>query len=171
MKDEANDFLKKSGELYELNKRKWRKILKEKGLEFSEDIYNDSILKTYDAILKKETDILNCVGYWFQSFLNNTKRDEKYARNQIVEDEDVFDILKDKEYEEEKNNNYYSTLSDILLIIYNKFDRKTFETFRLHLLCNMSYEQIDALTGLKDSKYRITKVKRFINDNRQIFNS
>jgi hypothetical protein len=138
MKDEANDFLKKSGELYELNKRKWRKILKEKCLEFSEDIYNDSILKTYDAILKKETNITECVGYWFQTFINNTKRDEQYAINKLTDyDVDVFEYLNDKEYEEEKINNYYSTLSDILLIIYNKFDRKTFETFRLHLLCNM----------------------------------
>ena len=165
MEKAAQEFLIKSGELYELNKRKWKKILKEKGLEFSEDIYNDSILKTYDAILKKETDILNCVGYWFQSFLNNTMRDEKYARNQMTDDVDVFEVLKDKEDEENKINVYISTISDILFKVRKQFDRKTFETFRMYLLCGMSYEQLDNLTGT-DSKLKISKVRKWINDNK-----
>lgn len=165
MKDEANDFLKKSGELYELNKRKWSKILKEKGLEFSEDIYNDSILKTYDAILKKETNMDECVGYWYQTFLNNTKRDEKYARNQMTDDVDVFEILKDKEYEDGKINVYISSISDILLSVRRHFDRKTFETFRMYLLCGMPYEQLDNLIGT-DSKLKISKVRKWIHDNK-----
>ena len=164
MEKTAQEFLIKSGELYEMNKRKWKKILKEKGLEFSEDIYNDSILKTYDAILKKETDILNCVGYWFQSFLNNTMRDEKYARNKSIEVE-VNEIIKKKD-EENEVNLYYSIISDILLMVRKQFSRKTFEVFRMYLLCGMSYEQLDALTGLTDSKIRISKVRKWLNDNK-----
>lgn len=165
MKDEANDFLKKSGELYELNKRKWSKILKEKGLEFSEDIYNDAILKTYDAILKKETNMIEGVGYWFQTFINNTKRDKLYARNK-VDSSDAKVVLKEKEDKENEVNLYYSTISSILLKVRKNFDRKTFEAYRMYLLCDMSYEQLNILTGMNDCKQRINKVRKWLNDNK-----
>lgn len=107
-----------------------------------------------------------CVGYWFQSFLNNTMRDEKYARNKIVDDEDVFDILKGKEDKENEVNLYYSTISSILLKVRKKFDRKTFEVYRMYLLCDMSYEQLNILTGMNDCKLRINKVRKWLNDNK-----
>lgn len=166
MEKAANEFLTKAGELYEINKRKWSKIIKDKGYDFSEDIYNDSIIKTYDAIIKKEIDTTDYLGYWYKTFINNTKRDEKYARNQIVDDEDVFDILKGKEDEESKINVYISAISNILLLVRKQFDRKTFETFRMYLLCGMSYEQLDNLTGMNDSKTRISKVRKWLNDNK-----
>jgi hypothetical protein len=166
MEKAANEFLTKAGELYENNKRKWSKIIKDKGYDFSEDIYNDSIIKTYDAIIKKEIDTTDYLGYWYKTYINNTKRDEKYARNQIVDDEDVFDILKGKEDEESKINVYISAISDILLKVRKQFDRKTFETFRMYLLCGMSYEQLDNLTGMNDSKTRISKVRKWLNDNK-----
>lgn len=166
MEKAAQDFLRQSGELYENNKRKWSKIIKDKGYDFSEDIYNDSIIKVYDAIIKKEIDTTDYLGYWYQTFINNTKRDEKYARNQIVDDEDIFDILKDKEDEESKINVYISAISDILLKVRKQFDRKTFETFRMYLLCGMSYEQLDNLTGMNDTKIRISKVRKWLNDNK-----
>lgn len=170
MEKAANEFLTKVGELYENNKRKWSKIIKDKGYDFSEDIYNDSIIKTYDAIIKKEIDTTDYLGYWYQTFINNTKRDEKYARNKIVDDEDVFDILKGKEDEESKINVYISAISDILLKVRKQFDRKTFETFRMYLLCGMSYEQLDNLTGMNDSKTRISKVRKWLNDNKIQYN-
>lgn len=170
MEKAANEFLTKAGELYENNKRKWSKIIKDKGYDFSEDIYNDSIIKTYDAIIKKEIDTTDYLGYWYKTFINNTKRDEKYARNQIVDNEDVFDILKGKEDEESKINVYISAISDILLLVRKQFDRKTFETFRMYLLCGMSYEQLDNLTGMNDSKTRISKVRKWLNDNKIQYN-
>lgn len=170
MEKAANEFLTKAGELYENNKIKWSKIIKDKGYDFSEDIYNDSIIKTYDAIIKKEIDTTDYLGYWYKTFINNTKRDEKYARNKIVDNEDVFDILKGKEDEESKINVYISAISDILLLVRKQFDRKTFETFRMYLLCGMSYEQLDNLTGMNDSKTRISKVRKWLNDNKIQYN-
>lgn len=169
MEKAANDFLIQSGNMYEVNKKKWKKILKDKGYVFSEDIYNDSIIKTYDAIIKKEVDTTDYMGYWYKTFINNTKRDEQYAINKLTYyDVDVFDVLKDKESEETNVNIYYSTISSILLKIRNKFERKTFETFRMYLLCGMSYEQLDNLTGMNDSKMRISKVRKWLNDNKEI---
>lgn len=162
MEKAAKEFLEQSGRLYETNKKKWKTLLKDKGLVFSEDIYNDSILKTYEAILKKEVDG-DYMGYWYQTFLNNSKRDVKYSYHKR-EDVDVFDVLKEKEYEESNVNLYYSTISVILSKVKEQFDRKTFEVYRMYLLCNMSYEQLNSLTGLHDCKERISKVRKWIND-------
>lgn len=162
MEKAAKEFLEQSGRLYETNKKKWSKNLKDKGYDFDEDIYNDSIIKTYDAILKKEVDG-DYIGYWYQTFLNNTKRELKYSRHK-KEDVDVYDILKTKEDEESSVNLYYSTISVILSKVKKQFDKKTFEVYRMYLLCNMSYEQLDCVTGLCDSKIRISKVRKWLND-------
>ena len=77
---------------------------------------------------------------------------------------DVFEILKEKEYEESNVNLYYSTISVILSKVKEQFDRKTFEVYRMYLLCNMSYEQLNSLTGLHDCKERISKVRKWLND-------
>ena len=163
MEKAAKEFLAEAGRLYEKNKKKWSKILSDKGLSFNEDIYNDSIIKTYDAIIKKEADTNDYLGYWYKTFLNNSMRDNKYAYHNRVEEE-ASQILKEREYEENQVNLYYSAISSILYKVKQKFDRKTFEVFRMYLLCNMSYEQLDSLTGL-DSKQRISKVRKWLNDN------
>lgn len=163
MEKAAKEFLAEAGRLYEKNKKKWSKVLTDKGLSFNEDIYNDSIIKTYDAIIKKEIDTTDYLGYWYQTFINNTRRDTKYAYHNRVDD-DVNEILKEREYEETQVNLYYSAISSILYKVKQNFDRKTFETFRMYLLCNMSYEQLDNLTGMNDSKQRISRVKKWLND-------
>lgn len=162
MEKAAKEFLEQSGRLYETNKVKWRKMLADKGLEFSEDIYNDSIIKTYDAILKKEVDTTDYLGYWYQTFLNNTKRDLKYSYHKKTTD-DVNDILKEKTTDESEINLYYSAISTILLKVKHKFDLKTFEVFRMYLLCNTSYEKLNELTGLKDCRERISRVRKWLN--------
>ena len=165
MEKAANDFLAKSGELYEVNKRKWRKIVEDKGCNFSEDIYNDSIIKTYNAIIKKEIDTTDYLGYWYKTFINNTKREKKYAHNKAVK-VDISQIMQKKDDEENQVNLYYSLITNILLMVSKQFDRKTFETFRMYLLCGMSYEQLNNLTGMTDSKARINKVRKWLNDNK-----
>ena len=133
MEKAAKEFLEQSGRLYETNKKKWKTLLKDKGLSFNEDIYNDSILKTYEAILKKEVDA-DYMGYWYTTFINNTKRQTQYSHTKKKEDIDPFEVLKEKEYEENNINLYYSTISVILSKVKDKFDRKSFEVFRMYLL-------------------------------------
>lgn len=76
---------------------------------------------------------------------------------EFIEEEDV---LKEKE---ESINLYYSTISTILSKVKHQFGRKTFEVFRMYLLCDMSYEKLDEVMGLSDSKERIIKVIKWLN--------
>ena len=158
MEKRAREFLELSGRLYEANKNKWKKMVD----GFDEDVYNDTILKVYDSILKGEDIEGDLVGYWFKSFKTNIKRYKDYSYEKNKDTKDVIEYLKGKEDEENRVNVYYSEISDILLKVKHKFDRKTFEIFRMYLLCNVSYERLDELTGL-DSKERISKVRRWLN--------
>ena len=158
MEKRAREFLELSGRLYEANKNKWKKMVN----DFDEDVYNDTILKVYDSILKGEDIEGDLVGYWFKSFKTNIKRYKDYSYEKNKDTKDVLEYLKGKEDEENRVNVYYSEISDILLKVKQKFDRKTFQIFRMYLLCNVSYERLDELTGL-DSKERISKVRRWLN--------
>lgn len=153
MEKRAKEFMDLAGKMYEQNKRKWSNIVE----DFDEDIYSDTIVKVYESILKGADTDGDLQGYWFKSFKNNLNKNHKTI-NKVDSD-----TIKEKEEEENKVNIYYSTISDILIKVKQKFDRKTFEIFRMYLLCNMSYEQLDKLTGV-DSKERISKVRKWLND-------
>ena len=160
MEKRAKEFLELSGKLYTTNKNKWKTMVD----GFDEDIYNDTIIKVYESILKGADTQGDLNGYWFKSFKNNLNRNKYYSHKKKRDDTDVIELLKDKEYEENNVNLYYSTISDILLKVKHKFDRKTFEVFRMYLLCDMSYEQLNSITGLCDCKERISRVKKWINE-------
>jgi hypothetical protein len=164
MEKRAKEFLELSGRLYTTNKENWKKMVD----GFDEDVYNDTILKVYDSILKGADTQGDLNGYWFKSFKNNLNRNKDYSHKKKRDDTDVIELLKDKEYEENNVNLYYSTISDILLKVKHNFNRKTFEVFRMYLLCNMSYEQLDNITGLCDCKERISKVRKWLNGKTQV---
>lgn len=153
MEKRAKEFMDLAGKMYEQNKRKWSNIVE----DFDEDIYSDTIVKVYESILKGADTNGDLQGYWFKSFKNNLNKNHKTITKVNS------DTIKEKEEEENKVNIYYSTISDILIKVKRKFDRKTFEVFRMYLLCNMSYEQLDKLTGV-DSKERISRVRKWLND-------
>lgn len=164
MEKRAKEFLELSGKLYVKNREKWKTMVD----GFDEDIYNDTIIKVYESILKGAYTEGDLVGYWFKSFKNNLNRNKDYSHKKNKDDIDVMDVLKEKEYEENNINLYYSTISDILLKVKHQFNRKTFEVFRMYLLCNMSYEKLNELTGLSDCKERISKVRRWLDGRKDI---
>ena len=163
MQKEADEFLKRSAKVYTINRENWTKQLKKKGYEFSEDIYNDSIIKVYDAIIKKEVEG-DYMGYWYTTFFNNTKRDLKYAYHNTDKTIDVFDYLDEKIDEQSEKILYNELISTILFKVRNKFSRKEFELFRVYLLCNISYDTLAELTGIKTAKEKIMKIKKYINE-------
>lgn len=164
MEKRAKEFLELSGKLYVKNREKWKTMVD----GFDEDIYNDTIIKVYESILKGADTEGDLVGYWFKSFKNNLNRNKDYSHKKNKDDIDVMDVLKEKEYEENNINLYYSTISNILLKVKSQFNRKTFEVFRMYLLCNMSYEKLNELTGLSDCKERISKVRRWLDGRKDI---
>ena len=147
----ADEFLKFSGEHYNELKKKWSARLKKQGLKFSEDIYNDTIIKVYDH-LNKEEYTGDIEGYLYKSFLQNSKRDMEYSYHKRDDDVDVFDYLKDLPVEdrgimlcdiEDKIKPLNDTDKHILLIYY---------------LTDTTYKELEELTGIKDIRYKLKTI-------------
>lgn len=148
------EFLEYAGKHYEENRKKWVKRLDKLGLKFSEDIYNDTILKVYEKVGEYSGDI---DGYWYQSFLNNTKRDIKYSYHNRDEDIDVLKYLDEKPYDPPK---IYTELFKELSKLEEDID---FHLFRFYYLTDMTYKEIEDLTGVKDVRHKIKRIRDMIN--------
>lgn len=157
---------------------KYRQFCKEKYYEWSEDIFQDTIVNCYSAITKKgklqDTTNQGIENYFFKSFKMNIMREKQYARNQKrdlnVEADDV-DVM----YEEWTNNNKEDArtkiVSDmwkdfsclyIMMLVEEQFDDEHFYLFRLKHLCNMTYKQLTDKTGIKGVRQKILDVKQWL---------
>lgn len=157
MQKEADEFMTTAGLLYEGNRKKWRSILKNKGIEFNEDIYNDSILKTYDAILKKEVGS-DYMGYWYKTFLNNSQRDLKYSYHNRDDSVDVIEYLKEFPYEEYKDKT--DTILEVLKMVRDSSTPRGFHLFLMYyMIPEMTYDELKKITGISDVKGIIMRIK------------
>lgn len=167
MEKRAREFLDITAKLYEQNKVKWVHLLSSIGLVFDEDIYNDTIIKVYDKLMNEE-DITSTedevIAYWYQSFVNNIKREKKYARNAKKDDTDVIDILKNKEYVVDATHLYYPTIRMLLQKIQEEFDDSSFHLFKLYYLSDCTFDELSAIVGY-NCKPRIMKMKKWLRDN------
>lgn len=144
----ANEFLNYSGEHYEKNKKKWSARLKKAELSFSEDIYNDSIIKVYEHLLKQEY-TGDIEAYWYQSFLINTKRDAKYSYHKKDDDIDVLEYLDN--FPNEDRDIMLSDIEDKL----NKLTEVEKNILLIYYLTDITIKELEELTNIKDIRYKI----------------
>lgn len=162
MEKRAKEFLELSAALYDTNKKKWTTSLKKLNLKFDEDVYSDSIIKTYDAILKADIDIEGDVlAYWYKCFITNIKRNKQYSINSKKEDIDVIEYLKDKI--DDTPIEQYSVI-ELLTKIKNNFNVKDYHLFKIYYLTNITLEELSSITGY-DVKTKIMKMKKWLKSN------
>lgn len=157
MQKAAEEFLNRAGMLYEVNRVKWSSLLKKQGLKFDEDIYNDSIIKTYDAILKREVEGTDYMGYWYRTFLNNSRRDLDYSYHNRDDDVDVFEYMSSIPYEE------YNDRTDAIDKIVCTLSDKELILVRMHYELKIPYEVIEEMTGVKDVRRYIKRLLEKLN--------
>jgi hypothetical protein len=157
----ATEFLTYAGQQYETNKKKWRQRIKKLGYTFSEDIYNDSIIKVYDNINKDKLNINedNIENYWYISFLNNTKREDKYSSH--TKKDDTIDVYA-----------YLDTIPDELPSVYtfqkdNSITEQQLHLFLIYNLTDITYKELEQLTNITDIKYKIKKITTKMNAYKQ----
>lgn len=151
----ADEFLKYSGEHYNELKKKWSGRLKKEGLTFSEDIYNDSIINTYNYLNKNMGNMLDetsIEGFFYKAFLINTKREKEYAYNSKRDDDlDVLKYLDD----------FPTDDKPILLEDIEGLKRLTpieLNLFFIYYLTDITYTELEELTNIKDVRYKIKTI-------------
>lgn len=174
---QAQQFLMFANDNYEDFKKKWSTHIYERQLDWDEDVFSDTILKVYDYIQKNgiaDDSPQGLANYWFKAFMINIKREKQYSRNAYRDlNVDASEEL-DKEFngEDERKQKIKNDVFDdwltynILLIVEQKFDEKSFYCFRLYYLYKkMTYEKLRQITKVKDCKKRVTTIKKWLQEN------
>jgi DNA-directed RNA polymerase specialized sigma24 family protein len=167
MEKRAKEFLELSAKFYEDNKDKWQRLLIALGLSFDEDIYNDTIIRVYDKLMneedldKTEDEI---IAYWFQSFVNNIKRDKKYSRNSKRDDSDVIDLLRDRAVIIDDSHLYYTTIRMLLEKIKREYKQNDYHLFKMYYLSDFTFDEMKEVLGC-DVKSKIMRMKKWLREN------
>lgn len=147
-----DDFLKYAGEHYEGIKKKWSGRLKKEGLTFSEDIYNDSIIKVYEQLGKQDY-TGDIEAYWYKTFLTNTRREKDYAYNSKRDDDlDVLKYLDD--FPVEDRGLLLSDIEDKLKAL----TPIELNLFLIYYLTDITYTELEELTEIKDVRYKMKTI-------------
>ena len=178
---DSEKFLKFVGENYEKLKYKYYNFCKEKGYNWDEDIFSDTILKVYDSIEKKgglkDNSQYGMECYFFLSYRNNVKRDSMYARN-VKRDKNITSDNVSLLYEDFVNKTSVSSESKLIndlfvdfsvLYILNKveenFSKEHYYLFRIKYLSRLTYKQVAEKTKLKGTRAKIIEVKNWVKEN------
>lgn len=176
---EAETFIERLGEVYEEMKRKMVKYCQLIQLQFDEDVFNETILKCYETIMKQgleDTSDKGCQNYFFKSLIQNLRRERLYARNlkrDIIPDENINDIL--EQYLTSQPTAQDKILSDcykdfavyyIMCRAMENFSDEQFHLFNLKTLGNYTYKQLQQLRpSEKNIRQKVAEVKRWIVEN------
>ena len=160
---------------------KYRQFCKEKNYAWDEDIFQDTILKCYEAIERKgkleDTSNQGIENYFFISFKMNLKREGQYARNQKRDlnyssekissaYEDWYNATKEDSRTKLINDLYkdFATLY-IMTVVEEHFDNEHFYLFKLKQLCGYTYKQLSEKTGIRGARQKVLDVKSWLKNN------
>lgn len=168
MEKRAREFLMITERYYERNKVKWNSLLRSVGLQFNDDVYNDTILNVYEKIEKnnefdEKTDD-EIIAYWYKSFINNLKRCKNYSANKRTDD-DVMEILKDAEYVVENQHLCFATIRLLLNRVKAEYDAQSYHLFKMYyMIPDMTYDELSAIVGF-NVKSKINRMRRWLKEN------
>ena len=160
---------------------KYRQFCKEKNYAWDEDIFQDTILKCYEAIERKgkleDTSNQGIENYFFISFKMNLKREGQYARNQKRDlnyssekissaYEDWYNATKEDSRTKLINDLFvdFSTLY-IMTVVEENFENDYFYLFKLKQLCGYTYKQLSEKTGIRGARQKVLDVKSWLKNN------
>lgn len=148
----ATAFLEYVGEHYEELKKKWSERLKKQGYQFNEDIFQDTILKVHSNIITDEDFNGDIEGYFYKAFIQNTKRDLKYSYHKR---DDTIDVSK---YMDEIPNDDPLILLEEIEDKVKDLDDIEKHLFLIYYMTEITYKDLEDLTGIKGMRYRIKKI-------------
>ena len=147
-----------------------QKYCKNRGLEWSEDTFHLTLLKTLEKERLHDMTDQGILNYIFKAFRTNTLRERQYpwnARRSIIEE---LPDKSDTSPEEREQRIASEVLSDwmaarVLALVAQNFEPDTFNAFRLKSMSDMTYKQLEAKTGLTRTRKKMKEVRDWLRDN------
>lgn len=178
---DQDNFIDYISKHYDELQCKYKAFCQLNGYTWDWDIFQDTILKCFEAIKKKgkleDTTPYGMESYFFISFKLNVKREGQYARNMKRDLNVTSDNINDV-YEEWYNENHttsrqklltdlwkdFSTLY-IMNAVESNFPEEDFYIFKLKTLCNMTYKQVQEKTKAKKVRQRVCDIRNWLKTN------
>ena len=170
-------YLDVVGRRYEELKKICGEVCKKNKEVFSEDIFQDTIIKINDIITKKgQLDDMSDKGilnYFTRSFVNNLrceKRNSYIAKRDLNISEEDMNSKYDEQHSQLKEKLIKDLLEDfsilyIMQTVESNFDSEYFYLYRLKTLCKMTYKEINEKTHIKKAREKICEINRWIKNN------
>jgi len=174
-------FINYINDHYSELKNKYFKFCQEKDYDWSEDVFQNTILKCYQTIEKvgklKDTSSYGIESYFFKSFKNNTLLEPVYARNKKrdynINSDNINDIYENW-YNENLDDARVKIVNDlwkdfatlyIMSRVEQEFDNEHFYLFRIKTLGNLTFKQLAEQTKIKASRLKVIEVQRWLKEN------
>ena len=171
---EAQEWLKAIGECYEEYKKKYFKMFSDLNYNFTEDIFNDTIIACYNSIARnniKDKSLQGYRNYLFRSIKINVNAISNYdKRKDVVDDLTALAEQYENQGEATYNKIKKQLFEDYALIyileqVENNFDTITFHCYRLKTMLPCTYQRLREITKVKDCKKRVVKVNKWLREN------
>ena len=175
--DKAKDFLN-----YVAKNEKELKFILAKNVTYDKDIFddvfNDTIIKVYNSILKNGTDVSDYKNYFFTSlkwtYVLADNRNKKYKNSSVRDYFDNNDIIVEEETEEERFDRIVDTIEIIKNEIKEKYGEWYTTVFFEYYTCKAtegcSYQKLAAKLGItvKQIQMIIQEIKKFVAEDEYI---
>ena len=148
-----------------------------KKIEFSEDIFNDTIIKCYELLEKKKSmkdeSPKGMDNYFLKSLYLNTMMEKRYSYvKKRSHDIDVNSVLSSRDNgDSQVQSKLVKDLKTDFSVLYimiqveEHFDQQHFYLYRLKTLCEMTYKDICNKTQIKGARNMIIEVRTWIQNN------
>lgn len=147
-----------------------QKYCKHRGMEFDEDTFHLTLLKTLEKKQLHDMTDQGILNYIFKAFRTNTLRERQYPWNSRRSIGEEPPDRADEGSEEREQRIASEVLSDwmaarILEIVERNFPPDHYNAFRLKSMTDMTYKQLEAKTGLTRTRRMVKEVRDWIREN------
>ena len=163
---ELNDYISAN---YESLKQHLIKYCKHRGLEWNDDVYHSTLLRVLERGKLKDMTPEGILNYIFMSFKINSLRELQYpyvARRVYTDNppdySDETDELEQR-IEQQALSDYKA--NRLLSIVEQNFDADHYNAFRLKMMSELTYKQLEAKTGLAKTRQLVKDVREWLQDN------
>ncbi len=179
--EDKERFIKHVNDNYQTLYLKFKKYCKDNQLNFTDDIFQDTILKCFESIERKgklnDSTPYGIESYFFISLKQNIKREAQYARNvkrdcNVTSDNinDIYEEFLAKHCDSSRVKLIGDLYKDfaVLYILHRveeQFDEESSYLFRLkYLIREMTYKKLQQITNSTRTRQKVVNVKMWLRE-------